>query len=271
MFKEIFVAIVFIATTQASNAQVVAKVGTSEISLKDFTEKYAEVKRQTVNAPSPQIFLDDLIRFEIGVQEAEKKKIENDPIVKERLRQELYKALIDKEIGKQVDAIKITEAELRDYYKNNPEIRSSHILIEYKPDATSEQKEIARKRAFEIYEDVKKSKRPFEELVKLYSDDTLSKASGGDIGYQNRITVVPTYYDVLAKLKTDAIAAPVQTLYGFHIIKATGRRSFQDANRRQIRAAVFDEKRKVLFDAYFKKISARYPVTKNESLIKSIK
>ncbi|MCB0351068.1 MAG: peptidylprolyl isomerase [Bdellovibrionales bacterium] len=271
MLKEVFVAFVVGSAAQVAHAQNVAKVGNSVITLKDFNSKYEEVKRQTINPPTPEVFLEDLIRFEIGVQEAEKKKIENDPAVKDRLRQELYKALIDKEIGKQVDAIKISEAELRDYYKNNPEIRSSHILIEHKSDATPAQIAAAQKRALEIYAEVKKSKRPFEELVKLYSDDTLSKAAGGDIGYQNRITVVPSYYDAIAKLKTGQIAGPIQTQYGFHIIKATGRRAYKDANRRQIRAAVFDVKRKVLFDAYFKKIGSRYPVTKDQKLIKSIK
>ncbi len=271
MLKEIFIAVVIGVAAQASHAQSVAKVGKTEITLKEFQEKYNEVRRQTINPPTPEIFLDDLVRFEIGVQEAEKRKIENDPAVKERLRQELYKALIDNELGKKVDAIKITEGEMKDYYKNNPEIRSSHILIEYKTDATAEQKKIAYKRAIEIYDEVKKSKRPFEELVKLYSDDTLSKAAGGDIGYQNRITVVPSYYDAMAKLKINQISSPIQTQYGFHIIKTTGRRSFQDANRRQIRAAVLDAKRKVLFDAYFKSLNSRYPVTKDVKLIKSVK
>jgi parvulin-like peptidyl-prolyl isomerase len=271
MLKEVFIAFVVGSFSYSAHAQVVAKVGSTEISLKDFKAKYEDVRRQTINPPSPEVFLEDLIRFEIGVQEAEKKKLENDPTVKERWKQELYKALIEKEIGAGVEKIKISEAELRDFYKNNPEIRSSHILIEYKPDATDEQKAAAKKRAYEIYEDVKKSKRPFEELVKLYSDDTLSKAAGGDIGYQNRITVVPTYYEALLKLDTNEISAPIQTQFGFHIVKATGRRSFQDANRRQIRASVYDEKRKALFDAYFKKVGSRYSVTKDEKLIKSLK
>lgn len=271
MVKEVFVALILGSFAQSATAQVLAKVGNVEITVKEFKEKYADVRRQTINPPKPEIFLDDLIRFEMGVQEAEKRKIEKEPDVKERLRQELYKALIEKEIGKSVEAINVNEAEMREYYKKNPEIRSSHILIEYKPDATAEQKEAALKRAKEIYEEVRKSKRPFEELVKLYSDDTLSKAAGGDIGFQNRISVVPTYYDALISLKPGEVSPPVQTLYGFHIIKVTGRRSFEDANRRQIRAAVFDVKRKELFDAYFKKLAPKYTVTKDEKLIKSLK
>lgn len=271
MLKEVVLALIIGSFAQSATAQTLAKVGNSEITVKSFKEKYDDVKKQTINPPSPEAFLDDLIRFEMGVQEAEKKKIADDPAVKERLRQELYKALIEKEIGKGVEDINVNEAEMRDYYKKNPEYRSSHILIEFKVDATPEQKAAALKRANEIYEEVKNSKRPFEELVKLYSDDTISKNAGGDIGYQNRISVVPTYYDAMASLKGSEISKPIPTQYGYHIIKVTGRRSFEDANRRQIRAAVFDVKRKQLFDAYFKKIASKYPVTKDEKLIKSVK
>ena len=268
------IAVVFLLLTSglcsSSFAQVIAKVGSKEITLPDFKQRYDEIKKQTVNPPTAQDFLDDLIRFEIGVQEAEKRNMQSDPAVRERIRQEMYKGLIEKELGKRVESIDVNEAEMKDYYKSNPELRSSHILIQYPTGASPEKIAAAKKRADEIYAEVAKSKRPFEELVKLYSDDTLSKAAGGDIGYQNRITMVPSYYEAMLRAKQGEITKPVQTVYGFHIIKVTGRRSFQDADRKQIRAAVFDNKRRALFDAFFKKLGSRYPVTKNENLIKSL-
>jgi len=271
MLKEVVIALTFAAVAQSAHAQAVAKVGSTEITLKEFNEKYSEAKRQTINPPTPEVFLDDLIRFYIGVQEAEKMKLRNDPAVQDGFNQVLYKTFIEKEIGKRVDGIKITDAELRTHYQTNPEIRSSHILIEFKPDATPEQIEVAHKRAVEILAEVKKSNKPFEELVHLYSDDTLSRNTGGDIGFQNRVTLVPTYYETLLKMKQNEIAGPIRTQYGWHIIKMTGRRAFQDANIRQLRAIVFDEKRKEIFDELFKKLAAHYQVTKNTTLVKSLK
>ncbi len=261
----------FSTASQPTFAQTVAKVGNIEISLEDFKKRYEEVKKSTINPPTPEVFLDDLVRYEMGVQEAEKMKLENDPIVKERIRQELYKGYIEKQIGSQVDSIKISEAEMKDSYNKKPELRSSHIFIEVKRGATEDQKKIARDRAGEILKEVKGSKRPFEELVKLYSDDSLSKATGGDIGYQNQINNVPALYDALLKMKVGEIAGPFQSPMGYHIIKLTGRRSFQEADHVSIRAGVMNVKRKALFDAYFKKIQGRYSVTKNEKLIKSLK
>ena len=218
------------------------------------------MQKNTINPPPADLFLEDLVRFEMGVQEAEARKIEDDPIVKERIRQEIYKALIEKEIGDQIKNIKVNEPEMQAFYKNNPEIRTSHILIEFKPGATPEEKAVAKKRAEEIYSEVKASKRPFEDLVKLYSDDSLSKRAGGDVGWQSRLTLVPTYYDSAIKMKIGEVKGLIETQYGYHIIKLTGINSYKKANKRQIRASVFDEKRKDLFNKYFVQLKKKYRI-----------
>jgi parvulin-like peptidyl-prolyl isomerase len=271
MFRNIIAALILSSFSSMAFAQVVAKIGNREITLEAFKRRYAEIKRETVNAPTPEVFLDDLVRFEMGVQMAEENKLADDAEVKEKIRRELYKAFVEKEIGKKVDAIKVTDGEMRTYYSKNPDYRSSHILISVKPGATPEQRDIAKKRATEIFKEVKASKRPFEELVKIYSDDTFSKVNGGDVGYQNRISSTAAYYETLSKLKMGEIAGPVASPFGFHIIKFTGTRAFDDADRADIRANVFNSKRQELFDGLFKKIGSRFKVTKNESLVKSLR
>ncbi len=257
-----------LATHAAIDPNVVATVGSKQISLKEFNEKFEDVKKQTINPPTRELFLEDLVRYEMGVQEANKRSMENDPIVKERIRQELYKGLIEKELGQKISEIKVAEPEMKAFYNKNPEIRTSHILIEFKPDATKEQIDAARKRAQEIYDEVRKSKRPFEELVNLYSDDVLSKKNGGDVGWQSSMTLVPNYYEAVLKMKVGEVKGLIDTQYGFHIVKVSGRRGYGDANKRQIRAAVFDEKRKVIFDDYFAKLKKQYKIELNKSALK---
>ena len=252
----------------ADGNEVVAVVGNKQITVKDLNDKYDEVLKQTLNPPPKDVFLEDLIRYEMGVQEAYKRNIQDDPIVKERIRQEIYKGLIEKELGKQVSDIKVNEKEMQAYYAKNPEIRTSHILIEFRPDATADQKKASKERAQEIYEEVKHSKRPFEELVGLYTDDALSKRTGGDVGWQSSVTLVPSYYQAALSMKVGEVRGLIETQYGYHIIKVTGRHGYNDANKRQIRAAVFDEKRKVLFDDYFAKLKKQYPVKINKAAIK---
>lgn len=256
-----------VAQAQNSNDPVVAKVGSKTITLKEFQQKYEEVTQRAANPPSREAFLEDFVRYHIGLQEAQKRKLDQDPVVQDRMQQELYKALLEKDLGPQADKITIAEKEMQDYYRKNPEIRSSHILIEVKVDASAAQRAEARKRANEIYQEVRGSKRPFEELVKLYSDDTLTKQNGGDLGFQSRATLVPTFYDAIFKLKVGELSGVIESPYGFHIVRATGRRSYENANKRQLRALVFDEKRRVLFDRYFNGLKKRYPVEINKSLI----
>jgi len=249
-------------------SEVVATIGKKTITLDEFNKKFNEVKTQTLNPPTKTQFLEDLVRYEVGLQEADKRGLDKDPIVIDRIHQEMYKALLEKDLGQKVQKIQVSDAEMKAWYKNNPEIRTSHILIEFKPGATPEQVAEAKKRATEIYDEVKKSKRPFEELVKLYSDDPLSKQAGGDVGWQSRVTLVPSYYDAALSGKVGDIKGLIETPFGFHIIKITGHRSYEDANKRQIRAAVFDEKRKVIFNEYFEKLKKQYPVKMNTGLLK---
>lgn len=246
---------------------VVAQVGNKKITLDEFNKKYNEIKVQTINPPSRSQFLEDLVRYELGIQEAEKRNLEKDPTVQERMKQELYKALLEKELGQKVQKIQVSDKEMEAWYKKNPEVRTSHILIEYKPGSSAEQIAEAKKRAQEILDEVLKSKRPFEELVRLYSDDPLSKQAGGDVGWQSRVTLVPNYYDTALKMKVGEIKGLIETPFGFHILKLTGRRSFEEANKRQIRAAVFDEKRKQAFNEYFEKLKKQYNIKTNPSAL----
>jgi peptidyl-prolyl cis-trans isomerase C/peptidyl-prolyl cis-trans isomerase D len=254
--------------SQSSADAVIAKVGSKTITLKEFNQKYDEVIRKAANPPSRELFLEDLIRYYVGLQEAQKRKLDQDPVVQDRMQQELYKALLENELSQEVNKITINDNEMRDYYKKNPEIRSSHILIEVKIDATPRQRQEAKKRAEEIYEEVKKSKRPFEDLVKLYSDDVLTKQNGGDLGFQSRATLVPSFYDTIFNMKIGEVKGVVESPYGFHIVKVTGRRSYENANKRQLRALVFDEKRKEIFNRYFDRLKKSYPIEINKSLIR---
>lgn len=270
--KWILLILVFISSTafaQPKDSAVVATVGAKKITLEEFNKRYNEVTSQVLaNPPSKKVFLEELVRFELGVQEARKRGFEKDPIVQDRINQEIYKAFLEKELGKKVEENTVTEAEMKAWYADNPQIRLSDILIEIKPGATKEQREEARKRGNEILDEVRKSKRPFEELVRLYSDDITTKNLGGDIGWQSRISLVASYYAAANSLKVGEITSSlVETPFGFHIIKLTGRRSYEEATKREIRMAVYDVKRKAVFDAFFNNIRKNYKINVNSNLV----
>ncbi len=250
-----------------SHAQVIAKVGNKEITLKEFEDKYAQLKNQVIEMPDKKKFLDDLIGFEIGVQEAQKRGLDQDPAIRERMRQELYKGFIEKELAPKTIKITANDAEMKSYYSRNPEIRANQIMIEVRPDATPEQKKEARKRAQEIFETVRKSQRKFEELVKIYSDDPLSSKSGGDIGWQTRLTLYPSIYAPVSKMNVGQVSPLIETPFGFFIVKLAAKKSFQDADRAMLRLAVQEEKKKALFDQFTSSLRSKYKVQINKTAL----
>jgi parvulin-like peptidyl-prolyl isomerase len=250
----------FALTSFAQSDDIVAVIGSKKITKKEFEEKYKEVVSKAFNPPSKDLFLEDLVRYEVGVMEAEKRNLAQDPIVQERVRQVMYVDLVEKEVGKKADQISVTEKEMQAYFAKNPEIRTSHILIEVKENAKPAERETAKKRATEIYNEVKSSKKPFEQLVKLYSDDVISKKNGGDIGWHSSTTLLPEYYNSALKLSTGQTSPLVETKFGFHIIKLTGKKSYKDADKVNLAAAVKDQKKRVLFDEFFGKLKSKYGV-----------
>lgn len=255
-------------STNASAADVLATVGDKQITKEEFNKKYDEIKKQTLNPPSKSDFLEDLVRFEMGYQEAVKKGIDKSSAVQDRIKAEVYKGLLEQELSDDVAKITVNEKEMREFYKKNPEIRSSHILIEVKYGATKDERLAAERRAKEIFDDVKKSKRTFPELVKLYSDDVVTKPYGGDVGWQTRLTLTPAYYEAIQNAPQDKVIGLVETAYGFHIVKVTGRRSYEESDRRQIRMALVEVERKKLFDRYFDGLKKKYKMSVNKSALK---
>lgn len=264
-------AVVSLVSAQYAGAAVLATVGKAKITTEDFQKKLNDVKKQASNPPTPDQYLEDLVRYEVGVQEAEKMKLANDPLVKERFKQVLYNSLLEKELGKRVEAIKINDSEMKSFYKKNPELHIAHILIDMKQNATPAERETTKKRAMEILDEVKKSKRPFEELVKLYSDDSQTKEAGGDIGFQSRVTLLPSVYDVAVKMKEGEVKGLIESRHGFHIIKLIDHRSYDLADKQQIRAAIYDIKRAKLFNDYFEKAKKGYKIEINRDALKSVK
>lgn len=125
------------------------------------------------------------------------------------------------------DDVKVNEEELRTYYEQNknrwtvPEQRqASHILIGF--DSVKGDKEAALKKANEVLEKVKANPDDFAKLAKEYSTDPGSAGIGGDLGYFGRGMMVPAFEKAVFDGKEGDIIGPVETEFGYHIIKVTG-------------------------------------------------
>ncbi|MCZ2131442.1 MAG: peptidylprolyl isomerase [Bacteroidia bacterium] len=101
------------------------------------------------------------------------------------------------------------------------EIKVSHIMIKLNQNATQEEINQAIEKANSIYSRIKSGEKTFEEMVKLYSEDNSSTATGGELGWFKRTSQYPKEFkDVAFDLKNNGdISIPVKTDYGVHIIK----------------------------------------------------
>jgi peptidyl-prolyl cis-trans isomerase C len=161
-----------------------------------------------------------LINAEVLSQEAVKQGLDKDPAVTMRMqlvRKELLaKALIDDYLRKHPVSDEAIQAEF-DKIKaksGDKEYHVRHILVSSEKDAKA------------IIAKLKK-KASFEKLAKESSKDS-SAAQGGDIGWTVPSNLVKEFADAMLALKKGQFSStPVQTQFGWHVIKLEDVRDIQ--------------------------------------------
>jgi len=99
------------------------------------------------------------------------------------------------------------------------ERRASHILIAASAGASAQTKQAAKAKAEELLAQVRTNPKAFAELAKKNSQDPGSAAEGGDLGFFPRGRMVKPFDDAVFAMKTGEITGPVETQYGYHIIR----------------------------------------------------
>jgi len=120
-----------------------------------------------------------------------------------------------------------------------PEIRASHILIELKPDFTSEDSAKALEKVLKIKEKIELGE-DFAELAKEFSEDDGTKNLGGDLGFFSRRMMVQPFDESAFNLEIGQVSDVVKTQFGYHLIKVT--------DKKQIKS--FDEEKDILRSIY---------------------
>ncbi|MEI4831470.1 peptidylprolyl isomerase PrsA [Bacillus sp. FJAT-53711] len=151
----------------------------------------------------------------------ESNRMKDEEDLKKQIRSSLS---IDKAIKETV-----TEKDIKARYK--PDIRASQILVNDEQTANDIKKQL-------------NSGASFEELAKQYSEDTVSKANGGDLGYFGPGKMVPEFEEAAYKLNVGEISDPVKSSKGYHIIKLTDKKALKpyDEVKDSIRKTIENER-----------------------------
>jgi peptidyl-prolyl cis-trans isomerase SurA len=115
--------------------------------------------------------------------------------------------------------------ELRKAYSRLQEvIKASHILIQFPPNASSEDSISVLKMALKVKSELESGK-DFNNTALEYSDDPSAKQNNGDLGYFTALQMVQPFEDAAYTMKLGEISNPVLTNFGYHIIKVQDRQA----------------------------------------------
>lgn len=85
----------------------------------------------------------------------------------------------------------------------------------------------------------------FEVLARSHSDDTVSAADGGNLGWSSPGRMVPKFEEVMDQLKIGEISQPFDTQFGWHLLQVLDRREHDDTeNVRRTKASETIRRRK---------------------------
>ncbi|NHW01531.1 SurA N-terminal domain-containing protein [Stutzerimonas degradans] len=117
------------------------------------------------------------------------------------------------------DQVEVSDEALQELYQKqianlSEQRRAAHILIEGNdPKAKSTLEEISKR--LQAGED-------FAALAKEFSHDPGSASEGGDLGFAGRDVYDPAFEEALYALQEGQVSTPVQTEFGWHLIKLLG-------------------------------------------------
>lgn len=253
----------------ALDSNVVAEINGKPLTRSEFDRRYKEnVKIFKFTPPTKANVLNDIINFELGVQEAKKLKLDTKPEIQERIDAVLYQALVEDKLKEKFEkAVAISDKEARNFCQQNPAIRTSHVFVALPTAALKSAEDAAKKKIDSALSELKRGKK-FEEVVAKFSDG-YAQSSGGDIGYQTKDKLDPAYYAAARKLGVGKYTtAAIRSQFGLHLIKLTGIQDCKSIDIPEWQRMVFDERRSKIFDDYLKELRSKARVSINHDLIK---
>jgi parvulin-like peptidyl-prolyl isomerase len=205
------------------------------------------------------------INFKLLEQEAKNQGIENLPEFQEKLNKakaQLVQQELLERFVKNTVTDKMIDAEYDNLVarlKGKKEIKVSHILVANDAEAKA------------IKVELNKNSKKFEAIAKKSSQDTGSKASGGEIGYVIEGQLVPEFEQKAFSMKVNEISDPVKTQFGWHIIKVSDSRDIKIPTKDEARAGLNDKLSSEAIQKYFADLAAKADIKLNLPKVEATK
>ena len=251
--------IMFLKATQAQNIPIVANVNNEDISLETMIHAMNELPPEIQSQPFMSYYedlLERVIDIKLFAQEGKKMKLDEEPSVRAAIDFVIEKVLMQAFLSKYVQE-NIKEENLKASYNNfiadetsREEIKASHILTDTESEAID---------VINMLNDGD----DFAELAKNKSTGP-SGPSGGDLGWFKRGQMVPPFEKAAFSLNKDEISQkPVQTQFGWHVIKVFDKRIPEAPNYESMKS-------KLIQDLERKIVSKKIQDLRNDALIEKL-
>lgn len=221
-----------VTVSNESENPVVAEVGEVKIYKSDILDKFKEifayqssaesqVKIEEMSSETVEVIAKEIYMEKELLKRAKSKNLEKDVQVADAINKAknmvLRKAYIDSVVKEQVtdEAVRNKYLEVSKQLEGKKEYLTYHILVKSKAEADKIVKTLTAKPG-------KKSENrdeKFAELARKYSLDKESAGNGGKLGYVLESGVIKEMAEVLPTLKAGEISQPVQSKFGWHVIK----------------------------------------------------
>jgi peptidyl-prolyl cis-trans isomerase C len=200
--------------------KILATVGGMNITEEEVSEAIISMGQRGQSLNNPQgraMVLEQLINRKLLLAGARKELLEFDPEFKKQLNLMKEELLTKFAISRAIENVKVTDEEAKKFYEENPAnfvsgetVTASHILVD------SEEK------ALQIKADIDAGSVTFEDAARENSSCP-SGQNGGELGQFGRGQMVKEFEDAAFTLEVGVVSAPVQTQFGWHLIKVSAK------------------------------------------------
>lgn len=224
LIKSTLVALtVFTFAQPALAADSVATVNGKPIkqSLYDYISQEAEARGQTIDTATKARIIDQLVSSELVYQEAQRLGLDKQASFRAQEELSRRELLVNHYLQDFVKKHPISEAATKSAYDKlktemgDKEYKARHILVATEAEAK------------DIIAQLGKG-ADFAKIAKDKSQDTGSSEQGGDLGWFSPNSMVKSFGDATVALKKGELTkAPVQSQFGWHVIKLEDTRAAQ--------------------------------------------
>ena len=246
---------------QSKPEVIVAKVNNNNIYEEDIEVFIQQLPAQAKNIPRPKLeklVIEELIRIALFSDMARNINLDKTDKFKKiitlntkRILSDLYIYNKEKESLTEKVLLK-TYKELYLNKKKDIQVRAKHILVN---------SEIEAEKVFRLLE----NGGVFEELAKKYSTGP-SSTNGGELGYFSKEQMVPNFSKVAFSTGIGSYSKPLQTKFGWHIIKVIDKRTLPHPEFKDVREKIYGN----LSNNLRKKILSEAKKNYNVKIIKKI-